>query len=115
LAFTLLELKTIRLLTSAATKAQVFKPALKRSMLSPAFTLLELLTVISIVSVLAGLLLPSLSRGKQQARRVVCLNNVYQLALTWRLYADDHQGQCVANGLALFDGNITDDFGVTSN
>src|SRR5437762_3415454 len=90
--------RTIRLLTSPATKAQVFKPALRKSILSPAFTLLELLTVISIVSVLAGLLLPSLCRGKPQASRVVCLNNVYQLGLTWRLYADDHHGQSVANG-----------------
>ena len=94
---------------------RAFTKVMKKFILSPAFTLLELLTVISIVSVLAGLLLPSLSRGKQQARRVVCLNNVYQLGLTWRLYADDHQGQCVANGLALIDGNITDEFGVTSN
>ena len=54
-----------------------------------AFTLIELLVVIAIISILLSIILPSLNRAKETARRVVCLSNLKQLTLIWHLYATD--------------------------
>jgi prepilin-type N-terminal cleavage/methylation domain-containing protein/prepilin-type processing-associated H-X9-DG protein len=54
------------------------------------FTLIELLIVIAIIAILASLLLPALSRAKESARSVLCLNNQKQLFLAWYLYGDDN-------------------------
>ncbi len=59
------------------------------------FTLVELLVVTAILAVLAALLLPVLSRGKAGARRTACLNNLKQVNLTVRMYAEDH-GDAIA-------------------
>lgn len=56
------------------------------------FTLVELLIVIAIVTILAGLLLPSLSKAIFQARNVNCLNNHKQLILAHATYAGDYRG-----------------------
>jgi prepilin-type N-terminal cleavage/methylation domain-containing protein len=53
------------------------------------FTLLELLVVVSIIAVLGALLLPALGRAKAKALRPVCLNNLRQISLGVRMYADD--------------------------
>lgn len=63
----------------------------------PAFTLVELLAAIAIIAILAALSLPGLSRGKQQAQGVSCLNNLRQLDACWSLYAGDSHQNLVLN------------------
>lgn len=62
-----------------------------------AFTLVESLIVIAIIAILAALLLPSLSHGKQQAQGMKCLSNLNQMALAWTAYANDFNQDLVIN------------------
>src|SRR5229473_4383388 len=67
----------------------VFRNGLRRRQ---CFTLVELLVVIAVIVILAGLLLPALSRAKEKARSAVCMSNQRQIWLSYRLALDDEPG-----------------------
>lgn len=62
-----------------------------------AFTLVELLVVIGVIAVLAGMLLPALGQAKAKAQGIFCLNNLKQLQTTFLLYAQDNGERVVPN------------------
>jgi prepilin-type N-terminal cleavage/methylation domain-containing protein/prepilin-type processing-associated H-X9-DG protein len=71
-----------------------------------AFTLIELLVVIAIIAILLAILMPALSRVKEQGKRAACLSNLKQLQLAWSMYADENDDKIV-NGEAYGGGDGT--------
>src|SRR6478609_10041304 len=57
------------------------------------FTLIEMLVLIAIIGLLAGLMLPALAKAKGKSHRISCLSNIKQLSICWASYAQDHNGQ----------------------
>ncbi len=57
------------------------------------FTLIELLIVIAIIIIIAAVILPVTVRAKDKSKQAVCISNLKQLWMGWRLYADDNDGR----------------------
>jgi prepilin-type N-terminal cleavage/methylation domain-containing protein len=70
----------------------MFKPDRKG-----AFTIVELLVVVALIGLLAGILLPALATARTRAHAIFSLNNTRQLTTAWLLYADDNNGRFAYN------------------
>jgi len=75
--------------------------------LNKGFTLIELLVVIAIIGILAGILLPVLSRARESARRTQCMSNIKQIGMGLIMYANENNEQFPSDtASAMFNLNV---------
>jgi len=67
------------------------------------FTLVELLVVIAVIALLMAILLPALTRAREQGKRAVCLHHLQQLFIAWTMYADNNNDKTVRGDAGEYD------------
>jgi len=81
-------------------------PAMTRAKPMPsAFTLIEILVVIAIVSILAAMLAPAIAAAKNRGRMTGCVNNLHQLALALQMYSNDFENRVPRSAQDITDPN----------
>jgi prepilin-type N-terminal cleavage/methylation domain-containing protein len=76
----------------------------KMTITKRAFTLIEILVVIAVVSILVALLLPVYFNVRESARKATCIANLKQLGRAWLMYAQDYDGWTPGGAYARFAG-----------
>jgi prepilin-type N-terminal cleavage/methylation domain-containing protein/prepilin-type processing-associated H-X9-DG protein len=99
--------------SSAKNKSHRFRQIASRNSQN-GFTLIELLVVIAVIAVLMGILMPALSRAREQGKRASCMSNLKQLMLAWTMYADDNDDRIVF-GMTTASAETNPTFGGSSS